>query len=172
MSATLPERNGWSGAIGLAPELRADSTAGVRRISTGDLFLARSAGRAAALIRRWSACRSSRAGAAHLHSCGVRIVRLRAARPHHDRAPYTRTGEGIARLAANGVRLVVEELRCDVTKTRKDDSRGRLRIDYGDHRDPQAAISWLWKFIVCRAAGYAESALGSPWMPAQPRVGG
>jgi hypothetical protein len=41
----------------------------------------------------------------------------------------------------------VDELRVDVTKTRKDGSRGRLRIDYGDHRDPQAALAWLWKFL-------------------------
>ena len=54
------------------------------------------------------------------------------------------------------MRLVVGDLRTDVTKTRKDGSRGRLRIDYGDHRDPQAAVAWLWKFILCRAAGYAE----------------
>jgi hypothetical protein len=43
--------------------------------------------------------------------------------------------------------LVVDELRADITKTRKDGSRGRLRIDYGDYRDPQAALAWLWKFI-------------------------
>lgn len=42
---------------------------------------------------------------------------------------------------------MIDELRTDVTKTRKDGSRGRLRVDYGDHRDPQAAIAWLWKFI-------------------------
>jgi hypothetical protein len=65
----------------------------------------------------------------------------------HDSSPYTQTGERIARIAAGGVRLVVEELRTDVTKTRKDGSRGRLRIDYGDYRDPQAALAWLWKFI-------------------------
>jgi hypothetical protein len=65
----------------------------------------------------------------------------------HDSSPYTQTGERIARIAAGGVRLVVEELRSDVTKTRKDGSRGRLRIDYGDYRDPQAALQWLWKFI-------------------------
>src|SRR5215210_8072430 len=65
----------------------------------------------------------------------------------HDSSPYTQTGERIARIAAGGVRLVVEELRSDVTKTRKDGSRGRLRIDYGDARDPQAAIRWLWGFI-------------------------
>ncbi len=65
----------------------------------------------------------------------------------HDKSPYTQTGERIARVAAGGVRLVVDDLRADVTKTRKDGSRGRLRIDYGDHRDPQAAIAWLWKFV-------------------------
>ena len=65
----------------------------------------------------------------------------------HDSSPYTQTGERIARIAAGGIRLVVDELRTDVTKTRKDGSRGRLRIDYGDHRDPQAALAWLWKFI-------------------------
>jgi len=76
----------------------------------------------------------------------------------NDKSPYTQTGERIARLAAGGVRLVVDDLRADVTKTRKDGSRGRLRIEYGDARDPQAAIAWLWKFIVCRVACYAESA--------------
>jgi ParB/RepB/Spo0J family partition protein len=65
----------------------------------------------------------------------------------YDKSPYTQTGERIARLAAGGIRLVVGDLRSDVTKTRKDGSRGRLRIDYGDPRDPQAAIAWLWKFI-------------------------
>jgi hypothetical protein len=65
----------------------------------------------------------------------------------HDKSPYTQTGERIARLAAGGVRLVVGDLRADVTKARKDGSRGRLRIDYGDARDPQAAVAWLWKFV-------------------------
>jgi len=68
----------------------------------------------------------------------------------------TQPGERVARLAAGGARLVVDDLRTDVTKTRKDGSRGRLRIDYGDARDPQAAIAWLWRFILCRAVGYAE----------------
>ena len=54
----------------------------------------------------------------------------------HDKSPYTQTGERIARLAAGGIRLVVDDLRTDVTKTRKDGSRGRLRIDYGDHARP------------------------------------
>ena len=83
----------------------------------------------------------------------------------HDNSPYTQTGERIARIAAGGIRLVVDELRTDVTKTRKDGSRGRLRIDYGDHRDPQLAIAWLWKFVLCRAAGYAEPACGGPHFP-------
>jgi hypothetical protein len=45
------------------------------------------------------------------------------------------------------VRLVIDELRTDVTKTRKDGTRGRLRIDYGDHSNPEAALAWLWKFV-------------------------
>src|SRR5215204_6273313 len=65
----------------------------------------------------------------------------------HDKSPYTQTGERIARLAAGGVRLVVGDLRSDVTKTRKDGTRGRLRYHYTDHRDPQAALAWLRKFI-------------------------
>ena len=64
-----------------------------------------------------------------------------------DSSPYTQTGERIARIAAGGIRLVIDELRTDVTKTRKDGSRGRRRYDYGDHRDPQAAIAWLWRFL-------------------------
>lgn len=65
----------------------------------------------------------------------------------HDSSPYTQTGERIARIAAGGVRLVIDELRTDVTKTRKDGTRGRLRYDYGEHRDPQAALAWLRKYI-------------------------
>jgi hypothetical protein len=74
----------------------------------------------------------------------------------HDDSPYTQAGERVARIAAGGVRLVIDELRTDVTKTRKDGTRGRLRIDYGDHRNPEAALAWLWKLLVCRAAGYVE----------------
>jgi hypothetical protein len=42
---------------------------------------------------------------------------------------------------------VIGELRQDVTKTRKDGSRGRLRIDYGDARQPDAALRWLWRYV-------------------------
>ena len=62
-------------------------------------------------------------------------------------SPYTQTGDRVAELAARGVRLVIEEFRTDVTKTRKDGTRGALRIDYGDPRKPEKPIAWLWKFI-------------------------
>jgi hypothetical protein len=36
---------------------------------------------------------------------------------------------------------VIDDLRTDVTKTRKDGTRGRLRYDYGEHRGPRAATT-------------------------------
>jgi hypothetical protein len=36
----------------------------------------------------------------------------------YDRSPYTQTGDRVAELAARGVRLVIEEFRTDVTRTR------------------------------------------------------
>jgi len=60
-------------------------------------------------------------------------------------AAYGHAGERVERIAAGGIRLVLGELRADVTKTRKDGSRGRLRIDYDS--DPQAPIAWLWRFL-------------------------
>jgi ParB/RepB/Spo0J family partition protein len=65
----------------------------------------------------------------------------------HDNSPHTQTGERIARLAVSGIRLVIDEFRADVTKTLKDGSRGRLRIDYGDPRKPEQPIAWIWKFL-------------------------
>ena len=56
-------------------------------------------------------------------------------------------GERVQHLAVAGVRLMVEELRADVTRTKKDGTRGRLRIDYGNPKDPEAAIKWLWKYV-------------------------
>jgi hypothetical protein len=56
----------------------------------------------------------------------------------------------VRRIAAYGVRTVVEDFRTDVTKTKKDGTRGRLKIDYGDRHladHPTAAIQWLWKFL-------------------------
>jgi hypothetical protein len=54
--------------------------------------------------------------------------------PDYDGSSWSKAGERIHHLAVAGVRLVVEELRSDVTPTRKDGSRGRLKIDYGDPR--------------------------------------
>jgi ParB/RepB/Spo0J family partition protein len=65
----------------------------------------------------------------------------------YDNSPYTQSGDLVADLAGRGVRLVVEQFRTDVTKTRKDGSRGKLRIDYGGPRKSEEPIAWLWKFI-------------------------
>lgn len=73
---------------------------------------------------------------------------------------YGQTGERIARLAMTGSRLVSDEFRTDVTKTRQDGSRGRLRIGYGDPRDSQKPISWLWK-LIDGAKGAGELFCGS-----------
>jgi hypothetical protein len=62
-------------------------------------------------------------------------------------SPYSQTGERIARLAVCGIRLVVDEFRTDVTKTRKDGSRGMLRVDYGDRNGPDKPIAWMLRFI-------------------------
>src|SRR3954465_11105426 len=43
----------------------------------------------------------------------------------HDSSPHTQAGERIARVAAGGVRLVIDELRADVTNTPQDRTRGR-----------------------------------------------
>ena len=66
----------------------------------------------------------------------------------YDDSPYTQQGERVARLAVSGIRLVIDEFRADVTKTRKDGSKGALRIDYGDGRAARRSrCKWLWKFV-------------------------
>ena len=62
-------------------------------------------------------------------------------------SPFGATGERVTRLAVSGIRLVIDEFREDVTKTRKDGSRGQLRIAYEDPHKPEKPIAWLWKFI-------------------------
>jgi ParB/RepB/Spo0J family partition protein len=62
-------------------------------------------------------------------------------------AGYGQAGERIHHLAVAGIRLVTDELRADVTKTRKDGSRGRLKMDYGNPREPEAALKWLWRYV-------------------------
>jgi hypothetical protein len=74
--------------------------------------------------------------------------------PDWDESPYTSAGDRIAELAARGIRLVIEEFRTDVTKTRKDGSRGALRFDYGDPRKPEKPIAWALKWLdSARSAG-------------------
>jgi hypothetical protein len=65
----------------------------------------------------------------------------------YDGSPYTQSGERVARLAMQGIRLVIDEFRADVTRRRKDGSRGRLRIDYGNRNEPAKPVEWLWKFV-------------------------
>jgi hypothetical protein len=87
----------------------------------------------------------------------------------YDGSPYTQSGELVAELAVRGIRLLLDEFSADVTRTRKDGSRGKLRIDYGDPREPEQPIAWVWKFIdgartaselFCRwAAGTGRSVL-------------
>ncbi len=60
---------------------------------------------------------------------------------------YGNHGERVQHLAATGVRLVVDEFRTDAAKIRKDGTRGALKVDYGDHRNPERAIAWMWKWI-------------------------
>lgn len=60
---------------------------------------------------------------------------------------YGNHGERARDLAARGVRLVIEEFRTDVTKTKRDGTCGALRIDYGQPHDTQATREWLWKYI-------------------------
>ena len=65
--------------------------------------------------------------------------------PTWDGSVYTGGGERIRSIAAGGIRLVVESLRTDITRTVKGGGRGRLRIDYG--KDPQPAIDYVWAFL-------------------------
>jgi ParB/RepB/Spo0J family partition protein len=67
--------------------------------------------------------------------------------PDYDGSSWTHTGERVHHLAVAGVRLMVDELRTDVTKTKKDGTRGRLKIDYGNPKEPEPAIKWLWRYI-------------------------
>jgi hypothetical protein len=54
---------------------------------------------------------------------------------------------------------VLDEHRATETPTLKSGQPGKTNVTYGK---PEQAVKWLWKFVVCRAAGYAESAFGGP----------
>jgi ParB/RepB/Spo0J family partition protein len=47
-------------------------------------------------------------------------------------------------IAANGIRLIVDELRTTTTPTLKSGEPGRMKVQYGD---VDAAGAWLWKFV-------------------------
>jgi ParB/RepB/Spo0J family partition protein len=77
-----------------------------------------------------------------------------------DTPSYLGTNDHVARtIAANGIRLVLDEHRKTETPTLKSGRPGKTKITYGE---PEDAVKWLWRFVVCRAAGYAESAGGGP----------
>ena len=45
---------------------------------------------------------------------------------------------------------MLDEFRTDVTKTKRDGTKGRMKIDYGDRavdKFPEDAQRWLWKFL-------------------------
>ena len=60
---------------------------------------------------------------------------------------YGSYGDRARDLATRGIRMVVEDFRTDVTKTKKDGSRGALRIDYGAPTDSKATREWLWRYL-------------------------
>jgi hypothetical protein len=62
-------------------------------------------------------------------------------------------------IAAAGLRLCVEELSSIEVPKLASGKDGKPRVIYADLADSER---WMWKFILCRAAGYAESALGGP----------
>jgi len=58
---------------------------------------------------------------------------------------YLGTNDHVARtIAANGLRLVLEERRTTTTPTLKSGKPGKTKVTYGD---PDAAMKWLWKFV-------------------------
>jgi len=73
-----------------------------------------------------------------------------------ETSSYLGTSDHVARtIAANGLRLVLDEHRATTTPTLKSGKPGKTKVAYGE---PDAAVKWLWKFVVCRGGGYAESA--------------
>jgi hypothetical protein len=77
-----------------------------------------------------------------------------------DTPSYLGTGDHVARtIAANGIRLVLDEHRTTETPTLKSGQPGKTKVSYGK---PEDAVRWLWRFVLCRAAGYAEAQRGGP----------
>jgi ParB/RepB/Spo0J family partition protein len=60
----------------------------------------------------------------------------------------------LSAIALRGIRLVIADFRQDNTKTRKDGSRGAMRISYGEGVKDSNQADWLWKFLDgARSAG-------------------
>jgi hypothetical protein len=58
---------------------------------------------------------------------------------------YLGTGEHVVRtIAANGIRLVLDEQRTSTTPTLKNGQPGKTRVAY---HEPEDALRWLWRFI-------------------------
>jgi sigma-70-like protein len=81
---------------------------------------------------------------------GKRIVR--AKRKIADaHIPYLGTSDHLARtIAANGIRLVLDEHRTTETPTLKSGQPGKTKVSYAE---PEDALKWLWRFALCRAGG-------------------
>jgi hypothetical protein len=62
-----------------------------------------------------------------------------------ETAHYLGTGDHVARtIAANGIRLVLDEHRSTETPTLKSGQPGKTRVSYGE---PDVAVKWLWRFV-------------------------
>ena len=62
-----------------------------------------------------------------------------------ESAHYLGTGDHVARtIAANGIRLVLDEQRTTTTPTLKSGQPGKTKVSYGE---PEDALKWLWKFV-------------------------
>jgi hypothetical protein len=48
---------------------------------------------------------------------------------------------------------VLDEQRTTTTPTLKSGQPGKTKVSYGE---PEDALKWLWKFVVCRVPSYAE----------------
>jgi ParB/RepB/Spo0J family partition protein len=62
-----------------------------------------------------------------------------------ESAHYLGTSDHVARtIAANGIRLVLDEHRTTDTPTLKSGQPGKTKVTYGE---PEDALKWLWKFV-------------------------
>ena len=62
-----------------------------------------------------------------------------------ESAHYLGTSDHVARtIAANGIRLVLDEQRTTTTPTLKSGQPGKTKVSYGE---PEDALKWLWKFV-------------------------